>query len=156
MTETIDWSLMFFIDNISLQEGTGVDVAHLLGVEDTAGVLGQDGVQVVRHLGQLEVWDPGQTPGLLVVQRHDRVEPGQQLLELRNENHLLEIVKFLHKKIELLHCMFLPACRNEGVQQVKCRLQSPTSEGGSVLPEVPGEVRHDFIEIFVVDIVSSQ
>ena len=40
---------------------------------------------------------PGQAPGLVVVQRHDGVEPCQQLLELRNENHLLEIVKLLHK-----------------------------------------------------------
>ena len=66
-------------------------------MKNTAGVLGQDRVQIFPHLGQLQVGNPGQAPGLLVVQRHDGVEPCQQLLELRDENHLLEIIKFLHK-----------------------------------------------------------
>ena len=68
-----------FNSSDSLQ--TTDNIADLLSVEDAAGVLGEDGVEVVGHLGEREVWDPRQGLGLVVEKGHDGIKSCQQLFE---------------------------------------------------------------------------
>lgn len=52
--------------------------------------------------------------------------------------------------------MILPCCCDEGVQQIKSSLGSPTRKRAPITTQVPGEVGLHFVEVFVVDVVASQ